>query len=103
VQKIHAEDDLFERTWRHGADKDAVEVSQPFRSVSHTGGQATEIDGDGIVPEPDRGTPEIADVPAIAGREEGYAHAEVVSRRDGGELSERRKYCRASRVEIPRG
>ena len=46
-----------------------------MRSVSHSGGQTAKIKGHGFKVLLRRGALQIADVPAITGREKSYAHA----------------------------
>ena len=81
VQQVHAEDDLLQRTRRHRANQDAVErgkgepgrVSARRRSA-HGRDDAAEIDGGRFMAERGGGTMQVADVPAVAGREQSDAH-----------------------------
>jgi hypothetical protein len=74
VQHVHAEDDLFQRTGRHGADDDGVEAVEKAEapvSCPDAGRDPAKIDGDGFTAELGGGPLEIANVPAGAVGEDG--------------------------------
>jgi hypothetical protein len=74
MQRVHAEDDLFERAGRHGADEDRVEAGERIGAVGDRGGDAAEVQGCGVVTEQGGGAQQIADVPTIAGAENCDTH-----------------------------
>src|SRR5439155_22976501 len=76
VQRIHAEDDLFQRPRWHGADDDHVETGERFKHGADAGPQVAKVERVDRVSDLGGGASEIADVPAVAAREERDLHAD---------------------------
>ena len=74
VEHVHAKDHLLQRAGRHGADQNAVEVSQRIGRTSDPSMDTAKVDRDGVMVQQCGCALQVANMPTSAGRQNGDVH-----------------------------